>query len=185
MPPSPRWARVLAHWPQALLPAGITLLLVGYFMLPLEEFGPGRPTLSWTCFVVALVLLSGLLLREIRRVVDQLEEGHPAVTLVLLIFLSLVIFATAYLALAKQPGEFVGLRTRLDALYFTVITVSTVGYGDVTPSGQTARALVIVQIGYNLVFLATAASALSTRLRGRAAQRARHRHHAGRPPKRR
>jgi voltage-gated potassium channel len=172
MPPSPRAVRGSVRWPQVLLPLAIALLLVAYFLLPLDVFGPHRPVLSWISFGVALVLLSGLLLQEIRRVVVHSTHGHPALNILLLISLSLVIFAAAYLALAHDPGEFKGLHTRLDALYFTVITVSTVGFGDITPSGQTARAVVIVQIGYNFVFLATAVSALGTQLRGQVAQRA-------------
>jgi len=180
MPLSPRAAGNSASWPRLLLPAAIGLLLLAYFLLPLDVFGPEQPVLSWTSFALALIVLSLLLLREIRKVVVQAQQGHPATNILVLICLSLVIFAAAYLALARHPGEFNGLHTRLDALYFTVITVSTVGFGDISPAGQAARAVVIVQIGYNFVFLATAASALTTQLRGQVTRRAQH----PRPPRR-
>ena len=45
-----------------------------------------------------------------------------------------------------RPGEFDGLLTRIDALYFVVTTLVTVGYGDIHPVGQLARALVSVQM---------------------------------------
>lgn len=35
--------------------------------------------------------------------------------------------------------EFSGVSTLLDAFYFTIVTASTVGYGDVTPTTQVAR----------------------------------------------
>ncbi|QMU74272.1 two pore domain potassium channel family protein [Streptacidiphilus sp. P02-A3a] len=156
-------------------------MLVGYFTLPLDEFGPERPVLSWTTMVVALVVLSLLLVREIQRLLVNARHGRPAFGILVLVCLSLVIFASSYYALARHHGEFNGLHTRLDALYFTVITVSTVGFGDIAPAGQAARAVVIVQIGYNFVFLAAAASALSAQLRGRAVERA----HSPRPRRRR
>ena len=182
MPHSPRSARGRVDWLQVLLPLTIIPLLFAYFLLPLDVFGPARPALSWSVFAAALVLLSGLLLRQIRNVMVRPERGHPGLSILVLIFLSLVIFSAAYLALASEPGQFVGLHTRLDALYFTVVTVSTVGFGDITASGQVARAVVTVQIGYNLVFLATAVSTLSGQFRGRVADRVQHRHRPGGPP---
>jgi hypothetical protein len=46
-----------------------------------------------------------------------------------------------------------------------VVTPATIGYGDITPRGQTARVVVMLQIVYSFVFLTAAATALSRRLR--------------------
>ena len=43
--------------------------------------------------------------------------------------------------------------TRTDSLYFVVTMVSKVGFGDITAVGQTARAVVTVNMFLNLVFL--------------------------------
>jgi Ion channel len=53
-------------------------------------------------------------------------------------------------------GEFEGLATRIDALYFALTTLFTVGYGDIHPVGQLARALVSVQMVLNVGVLALA-----------------------------
>jgi hypothetical protein len=53
----------------------------------------------------------------------------------------------------------------VDALYFTLVTLATIGYGDITPRGQAARGTVVVQILYSFVFLTAAATALSRRVR--------------------
>lgn len=53
----------------------------------------------------------------------------------------------------------------MDSLYFTVVTLATVGFGDITAHGQASRVVVIVQILYTFVFLTASATAVSTRLR--------------------
>jgi len=66
-----------------------------------------------------------------------------------------VISSLGYYLLAHyNPAEFIGLTTRLDALYFSMTTMTTVGYGDISASGQLARLLVTLQLAFNLVFIA-------------------------------
>ncbi|MFI6106925.1 potassium channel family protein [Streptomyces sp. NPDC051310] len=146
-------------------PALVTAAVAGYFVLPIDGLGPRRPVLSWTLFVVALGLIAVLLLRQIRAVLTDRPHTRPGLVIPVLMCLSVLVFAGGYLALARHPGEFSGLRTRVDALYFTVVTLATVGYGDITPRGQTARVVVMLQIVYSFVFLTAAATALSRRLR--------------------
>ncbi len=38
-------------------------------------------------------------------------------------------------------------------MYFTVTTLSTVGFGDITATGQAARLVVTLQMAFNLAFL--------------------------------
>ncbi len=161
----------------ARLVGSLVLLLVCYFTIPLDFLGPGRPALSWILFYAAVALISALLMRKMWQVLTR-TGGHPGVGLVFLIGLSLVVFSATYFTLAKEPGAFDGLSTRLDAFYFTIVTMSTVGYGDITPSGQSARLVVVLQIFYNFVFLATAAGTLSTSVRSQIGDRVR----AGRQP---
>ncbi|MFC8414893.1 potassium channel family protein [Streptomyces coelicoflavus] len=149
-----------------LVRAGIAVaVVVAYFLLPLDHLGPQRPVLSWTLFALLLTVVAVLLLRQIRHVLLDRPDSRPGVVISLLIVLSVHVFSATYYALAKQPGEFSGLHTRLDALYFTVVTLATVGYGDITPRGQAARLVTVLQIVYSFVFLTAAATALTTRLR--------------------
>ncbi|BFV58490.1 potassium channel family protein [Kitasatospora sp. CMC57] len=153
-----------------LLVGGPVALLMLYFTAPIDRFGPEHPVFGWISFGVALAVLAVLLLREIRRELLGLP-GRPTLMIVLLICLTLVVFASTYYALARSPGQFNGLRTRIDALYFTVITMSTVGYGDIAPAGQEARLVVMLQILYTLVFLTAGATSITRRLRGRFVER--------------
>lgn len=64
----------------------------------------------------------------------------------------------------QQPDQFTGISTRVDALYFTIVTMSTVGFGDVHPVGQEAKMLVIAMIIFDLVFIAALGNAMSSSL---------------------
>ncbi|GGQ77284.1 membrane protein [Streptomyces flaveolus] len=147
-------------------------LVTAYFLLPLDRLGSDRPVLSWLLFALALAVVAALLLRQIRHVLTGRTDTHPGVVIALLIVLSVHVFAATYYVLAKQPGEFTGLRTRVDSLYFTVVTLATVGYGDITPHGQTARVVAVLQILYSFVFLTAAGTALGQQLRSRVVRRA-------------
>ncbi|GAA2834531.1 potassium channel family protein [Kitasatospora sp. CM 4170] len=158
-----------------LLVGSSTLLMVVYFTIPLRSVGTDHPVLGWLLFVAALVVLSALLMARMSDVVRGTGR-HPGVWLVFLICLSMTIFAATYYVLGSKPDEFVGLESRLDALYFTIVTMSTVGYGDITPAGQAPRLVVMLQIAYNFVFLAAAAGVLSRQIRTGMETRTRRRH---------
>ncbi|MFI9785968.1 potassium channel family protein [Kitasatospora sp. NPDC051984] len=163
--------KALARIYLALL-GGPVLLLTAYFAVPLDRFGPKHPLFSWLTFGVLLTLLGVGLLREARQQMLGRPGRHAPVILTLLSG-ALVVFSAAYLGMSKQPGELVGLDTKVDALYFTVITMATVGYGDIHPSGQVARIVVMLQLLYTLVFLTTGVTALSRQVKTQAIKRAR------------
>jgi hypothetical protein len=163
-------------------PARITVSVLGpialttaFFTLPFNEIGPKHPVLAWVILVGLLTLLAiGMGITTIRAVRDQSAEkpGHPGLPILLMSWASILIFAASYWSMATHRGQFVGLQTRLDSLYFTGVTVGTVGYGDIHPSGQLARAVVLVQLVYTFVFLVGGVAAVRTRARARMARRA-------------
>ena len=59
----------------------------------------------------------------------------------------IAIYASAFY---YERGDLRGCQTWIDAIYFSVITFTTLGYGDIVPISATAKALVIseVSIGY-------------------------------------
>jgi voltage-gated potassium channel len=93
--------------------------------------------------------------------------------LVMSIVLVVIVFAHAFFVLdTNDPSQIVGMSTRLDALYFAMTTLTTVGTGDVHAAGQVARALVLVQMVFNVVFVATTFTLVSSRVREGAQTRA-------------
>ncbi|MFE9330774.1 potassium channel family protein [Streptomyces sp. NPDC006925] len=154
-------------WP--LLGPVTAALFLAYFLVPEHTLGPERPVLSWTVFGIGLTAIAVLLVKHMR---DALfDRPGTVVALVSLMCLSVLLFSSAYFVMSHHPGEFTGLRTRLDALYFALLTLATLSYGDITPHGQSVRLIILLQIVYTLVFLTAAATSLTGKLRRNAASR--------------
>jgi hypothetical protein len=146
------------------LPMGV---LLAYFVMPENaESGPVGVLLGAILSIVGLAAVTWVVVDEVQRAEKRLQLSH----LLLALELVVVIFAAVYFGVAaNRPGEFVGLQTRLDALYFSLTTVATVGYGDISASGQLARLVVSVQLVFNLVFVAALVGLFQGRVRsGRA-----------------
>lgn len=172
VPSAPR--EPLVDRPVWTLLAGLGLI-VAYYVLPL------RPDPHWvirSALTALLVFaLAGATVRELRR------EDDPVSRLVVLLVMVVVgSSSAAYVLATSVPGQFEGIETRTDALYFTVVTMATIGYGDIAPIGQAARILVLLSIVFNLIFVAALASALATRVRSRMVRAAQRPPHAPPPP---
>ena len=150
------------RWQRLVEIVGLSVLaLVVYFVMPLEsDFA-----MWWAGLVVAGVV-GALLPFAVRRALRVLDSEHPladaVASLALFVSLLAVSFSTVYFVLGtRYDGQLNGIETKIDALYFTVTTMSTVGYGDIVAVGETARALVTANILTNVVFLAMAVRIVS------------------------
>src|SRR6187549_1772693 len=69
--------------------------------------------------------------------------------------LLVVVFAFTYLTLSRaDPASFSEQLDRVDAMYYTVSTVATVGLGDITPASEAARILLTFQMLFDLALIA-------------------------------
>jgi voltage-gated potassium channel Kch len=150
----------------ALLIAAATAL---YFQIPV----PGRMREdSWVVlFSVGVIVLGLLIMLSLRRLLQAGEQARIR-GLVLLLTVTVLFFSWADESVAALPNQFAELTNKTDALYFNISTLATVGFGDVHPVGQLARAAVTLQIVFNLVFLGAAVSVISGFFRRRAQSRA-------------
>jgi voltage-gated potassium channel len=149
----------------ALLVAAATAV---YYQIPVPgRMREGSWVIAFSCGVVVLGLLIAYAVARLLRAGERARIRG----LVLLLTVTVLFFSYADAAVAALPNQFIQLTTKTDALYFNISTLATVGYGDVHPVGQLARAAVTLQIVFNLVFLGTAVSVISgffrTRARGR------------------
>jgi hypothetical protein len=72
-------------------------------------------------------------------------------------------YATIYYRTAHiLPGSFSNLKTLLDALYFSLTTMVTIGYGDVCPVSAWAKIVVITQVIISLLLLTFTIISFST-----------------------
>lgn len=112
--------------------------------------------------VVGLAVMTRLVAREVAQV-QAGRSVRSTSALASLLVLVVVSFSFAFVVLDQAaPRQVAGLETRTDALYFTVSTMTTVGYGDVHAEGQAARVLVIALIVFNVVVVAGLLRALTT-----------------------
>jgi voltage-gated potassium channel len=133
--------------------AFVVIATVVYFVIPV----PGRMReSSWeVLFGLGLLVLALLIVLRIRTLLRATADARIR-GLVVVLSCAVLFFAWADVALAKIPGEFDDLHTKIDAIYFCVSTLATVGFGDVHAAGQLARAAETLQVLFNLVFLGTA-----------------------------
>ncbi len=126
---------------------------------------------SWIAlFCCGVIVLAALILLAVRRLLRAGEQARIR-GLVLLLALTVLFFSWADESVAALPNQFVELTNKTDALYFNISTLATVGFGDVHPVGQLARAAVTLQIIFNLVFLGAAISIIAGYFRTRATSR--------------
>jgi voltage-gated potassium channel len=165
--PEHRWTG-----PWVRLARDLVVIVVLYFVVPLgaEKSDP----VLWVRLAIVIAGFSLVGMSVVRRVTrelrgDSLSRGIEG--LLVSVVVAVVFSAAAdYVVATTRPGEFEGLATRIDALYFALTTLATVGYGDIHPVGQVAKALVCIQLVLNVAVIATAAGLISRGLMGRARQ---------------
>jgi voltage-gated potassium channel len=158
----------------------LVLILTLYFVVPVDTKPHAENGVRVLLSVLVLVGLAVGMVRQLRLHLDDASRKLDG--LVIGIVLVVVVFAYAFYVLDKQtPGEIAGMKTRLDSLYFAMTTMTTIGTGDVHAAGQAARALVLVQMVFNVLFVATAATLLTTRIRTAAEIRSHERRSQGNP----
>lgn len=121
------------------LQAGVLIQLVGMF--------------------IVLVLVTVWEFRNVAR--SSYPEFRAVEAVVVTLPVLLLPYSAAYYVMSREiPASFSEHLSRLDALYFTLTTFSTVGYGDIVARTEPARAAVTVQILLDLVLIGLIGRAL-------------------------
>lgn len=153
-----RWSAAMVLVRSLLLTVG---LVIAYYLLPMD---------SHSTLGASAVLVGGLLAVAVVfawEVAVVTKSPYPrlkaveALASTLPVFL--LLFASAYYLLARaDPTSFTEHLTRTDALYFTLTTFTTVGYGDITARSQAGRVLAMLQMAGGLLLVGVAARVLTT-----------------------
>lgn len=143
----------MAHIVRSVLT--LVCALVVYYTLPLSRPQDLPELVSGALFLAGVAGLVWLTVHEVRRFAAKLGEARTRVFgLLSVLYIVVVFFALTYYLLERNdPSQFDGLTTRTDALYFSIVTLGTVGYGDVHAAGQEARIAAMVQIVFDLVVI--------------------------------
>ena len=132
----------------------------------------GSSTLQGLAALLDVILTLGTVVVVAVGVIDQGEVNIQSVTGAVCIYLLLgIIFTFVYgavAALGSSPffaqGTDGSLSTRL---YFSYVTLATLGYGDYTPSGNLGHTLAVIEALFGQLYLVTVVALLVARVRPR------------------
>ncbi len=130
----------------------IAFLVVVFIIVPPDDIASGRFGLG---VIIGLVLLTAIIGWELYRTLnDPFPEVRAATSLLVLVTAIVILFALAYAGISDaNPDAFTQPLGKSDAVYFTVTTLSTTGFGDITAVSEPARWLVTTQMLFDLVLL--------------------------------
>jgi hypothetical protein len=130
----------------------VVAVLVLYYVLPLDRSFHPRTLVA---LFLGLVAFAALVTWQVRGILRSSAPALRAVeSVALTVPLFLVVFAAVYVVLAQtDPGSFTEPLTRTDSLYFVVTVFATVGFGDISPVTELARAMVTVQMVCDLLLI--------------------------------
>ena len=166
---SERAGRFRAFWTTpSVAMAGLLLL---YFGFPIGQAnGAEGQALGWVLTLVGVLAVGYTFYRHIINYATGADHGLTIKDLLVLFEALLIVFSAVYFFMAKDAShEMNGINTRIDAFYFSLTTFATVGFGDITATGQIGRVIVSIQMLFDLVFVGALVSIASSNVKQRAA----------------
>lgn len=154
-----RWSRRILAGHLLRSAASVVLLTALYYLAPLDG---GFGVMAVVLLVLGLLLFGGLVAWQTAAITRaEYPRLRALEALATAVPLFLVMFSASYFLLSKElPESFAERLSRTDALYFTVTVFATVGFGDIAPTTQAARALVTAQMALDLIVVGVIAKVL-------------------------
>ena len=139
---------------------GVVLIVAILYLVPddIEVF----LIVPYLLFALAAIFFVIFFARQIRNVTRSHFPFLRAIeALILTGMLFLVIFAGIYVILSGSDEKaFSQPLDHFTALYYSMVVFSTVGFGEIAPTDTTSRAISMIQMILNLVFLGVAIKVL-------------------------
>jgi hypothetical protein len=128
----------------------VTVLVAVYYLVPVDASDTGAIVVR--C-IGAIVVIPAVVVWQLHAVNRSHRPQLRAVEgLAAAVTLMVVVFATAYVSMSSRDAStFSEPLGRTGALYFTLTTLTTVGFGDITARSDGARIAVMLQMVFNVV----------------------------------
>jgi Ion channel len=159
----------IAMWASGVRPKvlliwlGVAILGIGASILIAitQEAGSTGGYLALTSLLLTLVTMGAIARRLWQNAEISVLTVLGALCIYVLLGLSFAYVFEAVGSLGSQPF-FASQEggTRSDYMYFSFITLASVGYGDLTPQGGLGRALAVIESLFGQIYLVTAVAAL-------------------------
>jgi voltage-gated potassium channel len=144
--------RVLVRSGLRILGIAVGMILL-YAVVPVPGTSGAAALIGMVAGLMLFVVLVGWQLHSIVRAEHPVLRAAEVV--VFAVPMLVVIFAFTFLTISRaDPQSFSEHLGRVDAMYFTVSTMATVGFGDITPASPGARIVVTFQMFFDLALLA-------------------------------
>lgn len=144
------------HWPKVGIAAGLLAVAVSA-SLTLAYGATGNVTLGAWSFALNAILLFWSVVLVLLRVARQRVVTASTVFGALLAYALLgFAFASVYTAIDLQSSDTIfaqGAVQQADYVYFSFVTITTLGFGDLTPSLDIVKRLVVLEALIGQVFL--------------------------------
>lgn len=118
-----------------------------------------RPPISWILFVFscAMVCLYTYLVEGFKQAMFHISNSRDFVIIEFINLANIVVyFGLSYFYLSKiSPNQFNNQGTPLDFIYYSLVTMATIGYGDIVPIKPLAKITAMAQIGIGIWFFVT------------------------------
>ena len=151
---------------QNIFKNSILMYIVSFFILITLQDIPSIINIAIKCFIILIIILLYATGIYLISNIDTFEKINPLIMTALMFTTGLFLAITfALLYYIPTPDNYLksihGLELSfIDYIYFSGVTFSSLGYGDIIPSGNFYKLLAIFQVFYGLIFITTLFSLL-------------------------
>ncbi len=139
----------------ALLAGGVLVAAYAVVPVPTDAWSMGAFTLYALVCLFVFICVTVMALIRLTKARRPLFEGLAFVAIMAAILV--LSYAWLYLVMSvSDPNSFTEQLNKVSAVYFTVTVLATVGFGDITPTGDIARLVVTSQmlLGFTVITIA-------------------------------
>jgi voltage-gated potassium channel len=151
---------------------GLAAIILVMVLVPDDPDKSALPAIGTA--IVAIAIYAWFFRRQLRGVERaKYPTLRAAEALVLVAAMFLAIFAVIYVMISQSNGSaFTEQLDAFSAYYFSLTVLATVGFGDIAPVTVMARSVTMVQMAFDIVFIAVLVRVLGTAARRALSQRA-------------